>query len=91
MKEMLMLLAATMDKHDIIQRLKDSCEQYEEAQLLGNADDIKSAENEIFVNTNLFIMNFVNKGDIKEAIKSIKTMDEIERAHKFFKTDDKKN
>jgi len=91
MKEMLMLLAATMSRHDIVERLTESCEQYNEACLLGNADDIKSAENEIFVNTNLFIMNYVNKGDIKEAIKSIKTMDEIERAHKFFQTDDKKN
>jgi hypothetical protein len=87
MKEMLMLLAATMSRHDIVERLTESCEQYNEAELLGNADTVKEAENEIFVNCNLFIMNFVNKGDIKEAIKSIKTMEEIERAHKFFQTD----
>lgn len=86
MKEMLMLLAASMSKHEIIQRLTESCEQYDEAQLLGNAENVKTAENELFVNCNLFIMNYVNKGDIKEAIKSIKTMDEIEKAHKFFQT-----
>jgi hypothetical protein len=86
MKEMLMLLAASMSKEDVIERLNDAMVQYNEAKLLNNEDSIEQAEKDIFVATNLFIMNYVTKGDIKNAISNIKQMDEIERAHKFFQT-----
>lgn len=86
MKEMLMLLAASMSKESVIEKLNESMSQYNEAKLLGNESAIEEAEKEIFVTTNLFIMNFVSKGDIKNAINNIKQMDEIERAHKFFQT-----
>ena len=86
MKEMLMLLAATISKEEVINKLKDAVAQYDEAQLLQNEEQIKQADQELFVATNLFIMNYVTKGDIKEAVKSIKQMDDIERAHKFFQT-----
>jgi hypothetical protein len=86
MKEMLMLLAASMSKESVIEKLSESLSQYNEAKLIGNQESIEEAEKEIFVATNLFIMNYINKGDIKNAINSIKQMDEIERAHKFFQT-----
>jgi hypothetical protein len=86
MKEMLMLLAAGMSKESVIEKLNESMDQYNEAKLLGNESAIEEAEKEIFVATNLFIMNYVTKGDIMNAIQSIKQMDEIERAHKFFQT-----
>lgn len=86
MKEMLMLLAATMSKEDIIERLTESCAQYNEAKLLNNEKNVKEAEKELFVTTNLFIMNFVTKGNLDNAINTIKEMGEVERAHNFFKT-----
>jgi len=86
MKEMLMLVAASMSKESVIERLNETMAQYNEAKLLGNEEAIEEAEKEIFVATNLFIMNYVSKGDIKNAINNIKQMDEIERAHKFFQT-----
>jgi hypothetical protein len=86
MKEMMMLVAASMSKESVIERLSETMAQYNEAKLLGNEKAIEEAETEIFVATNLFIMNYVSKGDIKNAINNIKQMDEIERAHKFFQT-----
>jgi hypothetical protein len=86
MKEMLMLVAASMSKESIIERLNESISNYNEAVLLDNEESIKQANEELFVTTNLFIMNYVSKGDIKNAIKNLKEMDEIERAHKFFQT-----
>ena len=86
MKEMLMLVAASMSKESIIERLNESMSNYNEAVLLGNKESIKQANEELFVTTNLFIMNYVSKGDIKNAIENLKQMDEIERAHKFFQT-----
>lgn len=86
MKEMLMLLAASMSKESVIEKLNESMSQYNEAKLIGNKEKIEEAEKEIFVSTNLFIMNYVSKGDIKTAMKNIKEMEEIERAHKFFQT-----
>jgi len=86
MKEMLMIVAASMSKESIMERLNESLSKYNEAVLLGNEESIKEANEEVFVTTNLFIMNFVSKGDIKNAIKNLKQMEEIERAHKFFQT-----
>lgn len=86
MKEMLMLLAATISKEEVINKLREALDQYDEAQLLQNEEQIKQADQELFVATNLFIMNYVTKGDIKEAVKNIRHMDEIEKAHNFFKT-----
>lgn len=83
---MLMLLAASMSKESVIERLNESLSQYNEAKLIGNESTIEEAEKDIFVATNLFIMNYVSKGDIKNAIQNIKEMDEIEKAHKFFQT-----
>lgn len=83
---MLMLLASAMSKEEIIDRLTESCAQYNEAILINNKENIEHAEKELFVASNLFIMNYVTKGDIKNAINSIKQMDEIEKAHKFFQT-----
>lgn len=86
MKEMLMIVAASMSKESIMERLNESLSKYNEAVLLGSEESIKEANEEVFVTTNLFIMNFVSKGDIKNAIQNLKQMEEIERAHKFFQT-----
>ena len=86
MKEMLMLLSASMTKKEIIERLTESCAQYNEANLLHNEESIKTAEQELFLMSNLLIMNTVTNGDMKKAIDSIKTMGEIEKAHNFFQT-----
>ena len=48
MKEMLMLLSASMTKKEIIERLTESCAQYNEANLLHNEESIKTAEQELF-------------------------------------------
>lgn len=86
MKEILMIVAATMSKESIMETLNKSLSKYNEAVLLGNEESIKEANEEMFVSTNMFIMNHVSKGDIKNAIKNLKEMEEIEKAHKFFQT-----
>ena len=82
-----MLLAATMSKESIIERLSESLEEYKEAQLLNNEEALDRAEKELFVSVNLYIMNFTTKGDIKTAMKHIREMDQMEKAQNFFKTE----
>lgn len=86
MKEMLMLLAATISKEEVINKLEEALEQYKEAKLLNNEEKLKQADQELFVATNLFIMQFITKGDVKVAMKHIQEMDKMDRAKKFFDT-----
>jgi hypothetical protein len=87
MKEMLMLLAATMSKEETIERLTESLDEYKEAVMLQNEKSIEQAEQHLFLSTNLFMMHVISKGDIKNAISHIDEMKNIEKAHNFFKTD----
>lgn len=83
---MLMLLAATMSKQETIERLTESLEEYKEAMLLQNEENIERAEQHLFLSANLFMMNTISKGDIKNAITHIDEMKEMDRAQSFFKT-----
>lgn len=87
MKEMLMLLAATISKDECINQLQEALDLYKEAKLLNNEEDIEEANKKIFVATNLFIMNMMTNGDIKEALGHIKNMDKMDKAMRFFDTD----
>ena len=87
MKEMLMLLAATISKDECIAQLQEALDLYKEAKLLNNEEAIEEADKKIFVATNLFIMNMMTKGDVKEALSHIKSMDKMDKAMRFFDTD----
>ena len=87
MKEMLMLIAASMSKESIMERLYEAVDDYKEAKLLDNEEKIEQADKDLFVAINLYLMHFTTKGDIKQAMEHIKTMGEIEKAHNFFKTE----
>ena len=84
---MLMLLAASMSKEEIINRLTESLDEYKEAVLLSNKESVETAEQHLFISANLFMMNIVSKGDIKTAISHIKEMNDLEKAQNFFKTE----
>lgn len=83
---MLMLIAATITKEEVIMKLEEAVNQYNEVTLLNNEEKLKQADQELFVATNLFIMQYITKGDVKVAMQHIKAMDEIDRAKKFFET-----
>ena len=83
---MLMLLAAAMSKEETIERLTESLEEYKEAILLQNEEDIERKEQHLFISANLFMMHVVSKGDMKNAINHINEMKEMDRAQNFFKT-----
>ena len=91
MKEMLMLLAATISKDECINQLEEAIDAYKEANLLNSQKALEEADKKLFVATNLFIMNLMTKGDIKEAMGHIKNMDKMDKAMKFFDVDRNKN
>ena len=91
MKEMLMLLAATISKDECINQLQEALDAYKEAKLLNNEEDLEEADKKLFVATNLFIMNNITKGDLKEAMGHIKNMDKMDKAMRFFDVDKNKN
>ena len=86
MKEILMLLAAAMSKEDTVQKLTESLEEYKEAVMLNNKENIEKADQQLFISANLFMMHTINKGDIGNAVNHINEMKDIEKAHNFFKT-----
>lgn len=81
-QELLVLLASSMTKEQLIERLDESLNEYKEARLLGNDESEKL--NFLAFNCTLLLANLMTKGDMKNAMSTIVDMQKIKDREKLF-------
>lgn len=90
--ELVVLLASTMSKQQIVDRMKESISEYEEAHLLNKTpDEIKIAEHGIMLSCHLYIMNDVTKGSIQGAVETLGEIKTMQQRNKIFDVKDSTN
>lgn len=83
-QELLVLLASSMTKEQLVDRLDESLNEYKEAQLL-NSDDQNEKLNFLAFNCTLLLANLMTKGDMKNAMSTIADMQKMQDREKLFK------
>lgn len=89
--ELLVLLASTMTKDQIIDRIEEEISNYKEAKLIGDEQDIELKAHHLAMACNLFIMNMVTDGDVKKAMGTIQKIHKMRDRDKIFDVSDKTN
>lgn len=88
-KELLVLLAASMSKEDIIERIEEALAKFKESELLGN--DSTRDYKEILCMCHMAILNHESDGNIQGAMKILSQMDNLEKREKLFNVNNKQN
>jgi len=86
-KELFVLLATAADTETIVKGLTQSCERYNEANLVGNEMGMQEAIDELKLHTHLFIMHTMTDGKLTTAMEVLEDMEKMTKAKKFFETE----
>lgn len=87
MMEMMVMLASIMSTEQCIDRLQKAIDEYNEAELL-NSDNKEDKKSELLLSCHLLTLHITNsKKGLDGAINTIEKLKEIEKAHRFFKTE----
>lgn len=89
--ELLVILASTMTKDQVIERLEQALSEYKEAELIGNEEEIEAKNHHLLLSCHLFILHTITGGDMSKAMSTIKQMDKMRQRDKIFSVDDKQN
>jgi len=89
--ELLVLLASTMTKDQIIDRIEEAISEYKQAELIGDEKEIHIKAHHLAMSCNLFLMNMVTDGDMKKAMGTIQKIHKMRDRDKIFDIDNKKN
>lgn len=81
MKELMVLVAKTMSREQILDRMEQAISNYKEAQLLNQSTE--DALNEIELSTHLFLLNNLKK----DAGEILNDMEKVVKSVRFFETD----
>lgn len=82
MKELIVLLAKTMTKEQIVDRMQQSIDQYKEAKLLGK-EDLKEEEEHLLMSCHICILNNIDKNPME----IINEMEKVNKRVQFFESD----
>ena len=82
----MIIAASVLPKEELIKLLEDSVSNWKEAKLLAKSDeDIENAFSRVGFICHLIQLNIVSDSSIDGAVKTIDRMEEISKAHNFFK------
>jgi hypothetical protein len=89
--ELLVLLASTMTKDQIIDRIEEEISNYKQSVLIGDKQDIEIKAHHLAMACNLFMMNLVTNGDMEKAMGTIQKIHKMRDRDKIFDVSDKNN
>lgn len=81
----LILIASALEKETLVNMLESEVATYKEAILLNKSEEeIDQAYDKMVFHCHMVLLNKISKNSIDGAIKTMKKMEEVERARDFF-------
>jgi hypothetical protein len=82
--ELLVMLASAMTKEQIIDKIEESINEYREAMLIGNEEQIELKSHHLAMSCNLFTMHMITDGNMEGAMKTIQKIGKMKDRDKIF-------
>ena len=82
----MVVLASLMSTENCIDRLQEAIDSYKEEELING--DVEKKLQELLLSCHLMTLHVINKEKgVSGAVDTLKQLKEVEKAHKFFKTE----
>ena len=86
-KEMLVLVATMATAEMLVDKMKEGCDSYQTAALIGDEEQKKEKIGELMMACHLFILNQQTEGKMENMSKVIDDMNKAEKRDKLFTTE----